>query len=152
MRAHRLHLGEEAMGPPIWLADADTMGETRHPAPCVQEGTNLKTGEADGREPQLRSRKSAFAKAAKEASRPAAPDPGAHPYRRRPSSSVPSFSAVHTNDSLNVLTFGGVASIWWGAWCNKPNRIHTSVIANTNFRSRFWPFGFADIVENSTRS
>jgi hypothetical protein len=37
----------------------------------------------------------------------------------------------------NVLTFGAVASIWWGPRWNKPNQTHTSAIANTDFPSRF---------------
>src|SRR5271157_606988 len=49
-----------------------------------KNGANLKTGQADGQEPQLRERKSGFAEAAKRSVETcSAGRAGAHPYRRR---------------------------------------------------------------------
>jgi hypothetical protein len=56
-----------------------------------REGANAKTGEADGKEPQLRQRKRTFGKAARRSLETcSAGRAGVHPYRRQ-SGSVLSF-------------------------------------------------------------
>jgi hypothetical protein len=38
----------------------------------------------------------------------------------------------------NVLTFGGVASIWWRSWWNKPSQTHTgSIVGSASVTKHF---------------
>jgi hypothetical protein len=77
-RAYRLHLGKDAWGLPILISRCRLrLVGTRFRAirrRTSKESANGKTGEAIGKEPQLRERKSAFAEAAKRSVEAAAPD------------------------------------------------------------------------------